>query len=225
MNKEKLLKGLKFFLNSFIWLGVLLLVADIITKNVVVQNADTTKSGVEIIPGFLRIQYLINPHVAFGLSTGSDVADKIIFSVVAIGVTIGIVIFLIKKWDKLNRLYRAAAMMIIAGALGNVFDRLFYSAEYLNFFDATQGKYITGVVDWIDFYGIWGFHFNVADSAVVIAAFMLIIYMIVEEVKEYIQKKKLEPKEEKSEKKEEKLLSQTELEKQRLLEEGKEKDE
>ncbi len=113
--------------------------------------------------------------------------------------------------------------MIIAGALGNVIDRIFYSPEYLNYF--TDGHYARGVVDWIDFYGIWGFNFTIADSAVVVAAFMLIIYMIIEEIINYRKAKQAEPKTEKKVEKEEKVLSQTEKEKQRLLEEGKEKDE
>ena len=213
MNKFK--KGLKWFFNSFIWLGVILLIVDIITKNVVVINQEYTKSGIEIIPGFLRIQYLVNPNIAFGMSLGNDIANKIVFSIVAVLVSTGIIIYLIKKWVKINRFYRAAFMLIIAGALGNVIDRLFYSAEYLNY---QQGSaLVAGVVDWIDFYGIWGFHFNIADSCVVIAAFMLIIYIIVDEIIFYQKKKKTEKAEEKDINKNEKVLSKTELEKQELL--------
>ena len=219
MNKEKLIKGLKWFFNSFIWLAVIILIADIITKNVVVLNAEVTKEGIDLIPGFLRIQYLVNPNIAFGMSTGSAVANKALFSTVALLITGGIIFYLVKKWDKINRYYKAVAMLVIAGAIGNVIDRLFYSAEYLNY------NGVAGVVDWIDFYGIWAFHFNIADSAVVIAAFMLIIYMIVEEVVDYTKRKKAAPKEEKVEKKTEKVMSKSELEKQRLLEEGKEDNE
>ena len=106
-------------------------------------------------------------------------------------------------------------MLIIAGALGNVIDRLFYSAAYLNADGAT------GVVDWIDFYGVWKFNFNIADSAVVVGAFMLIIYMIVDEIIAYSKKRKALKEVEVKEVKQEKVLSKTEREKQQLLEESK----
>ena len=68
-------------------------------------------------------------------------------------------------------------MLIVAGAIGNVIDRFIY------------GK----VVDFIDFYGIWNAIFNVADCCIVIGTIMLIVYLIIEEVKEYRRKKKEEP--------------------------------
>ena len=105
--------------------------------------------------------------------------------------------------------------MIIAGALGNAIDRIFFTAEYLRYIDPSTGKYITGVVDWIDFYGIWGFNFNIADSAVVVAVFMLIIYVIVTEIIAYRNKKKLEPKKEEDNTK---AVSKTEQEKNKYLE-------
>lgn len=216
---DKFKKGLKWFLSSFIWLAVVLLFVDILSKNLVVMNQAYTKDGVELIPGFLRIQYIVNPNIAFGMSLGSDVATKIVFSIVALLVVAGIIIYLVKKWVKVNKFYRATLMMIIAGAIGNVVDRLFYSAEYLNYMQGD--KYITGVVDWIDFYGIWGFHFNIADSCVVVAAFMLIIYLIVEEIIAYKKKPKQKLTKEEKAKENEKVMSKTELEKQRLLEEDK----
>ena len=215
--KDKLLKTLKWIFNSFIWLGVLILVLDIVTKNIVIANgpAITAKGGIVLIPNFLRISYVINQNIAFGISLGSPLVTQIVFSIVAIIIVGVIIFFLVRKWDKINRYYKACAMLIIAGAIGNVIDRLFYSAEYLNASGAT------GVVDWIDFYGIWAFNFNIADSAVVIAAFMLIIYMIVEEIIIYTKNRPAKAKV-KAEEDNSKVLSKTEREKQQLLEESKE---
>ena len=227
MNKEKIIKALKWFFNSFIWLAIVLLVLDIVSKNIVVQNADAIRAGggrnggIDIIPGFLGINYIINEKIAFGLMIGTEQATQIIFSILAVLIVIIIVIYLIKQWGKTNRFYKACLMMIIAGALGNVIDRVFYSAEYLNYVNAS-GKLARGVVDFIDFYGIWGFNFNVADSCVVVAAFMMIIYVIVTEIIEYRKKVTLEKAKESEPVKEEKVLSATEQEKIRLLEEDKE---
>ena len=215
--KEKIIKYLKWFFNSYIWLGLILLVIDIVTKNVVVQNQDKItggqNGGVDIIPGFLGINYVINNKVVFGWDVfKNDVANRIVFIVVALLIASGIVVYLIKKWDKTNRFYKACLFMIIAGALGNAIDRIFYTAEYLR-------SDVTGVVDWIDFYGIWGFNFNIADSAVVVAAIMLIIYIITVDIIDYTKKKKLEPKKEEDNTK---VLSKTEQEKNQYL---KDKDE
>lgn len=212
---------LKWFFDSFIWLGILFFVIDIVTKNVVVQNADKIfagggkNGGIDIIPGFLGINYVINNKVVFGLDIfKNDVTNRIVFIIVALAIAIGIIIFLIKKWGKLNKFYKACLMLIIAGAIGNVVDRIFYTAEYLNYIDPNSGKYITGVVDWIDFYGIWGFNFNIADSAVVVAAIMLIVYMIVSDIIEYRKKVKTTPKEKVDN---EKVISKTEQEKNEYL--------
>ncbi len=217
MNKEKILKYLKWFFNSFIWLGVLLLFLDILSKNLVIANKEEilSKGGIVLIPNFLRINYVINENIAFGISLGSALATQIVFSILAIIIVGVIIFFLAKKWDNVNKFYRACFMMIIAGAIGNVIDRLFYSASYLDMGGAT------GVVDWIDFYTIWGFNFNIADSAVVVAAFMLIIYMVIEEIMEYVKNKPAREKM-KAEEDDSKVLSKTELEKQKLLEESKE---
>ena len=225
--KEKFIKGLKWFFNSYIWLGLLLLIIDIVTKNIVVANkaniAGGQNDGIDLIPGFLGINYIINNKVVFGLDIfKNDIATRVVFIVVALLVTGGIIFYLIKKWDKVNRFYKSCLFMIISGALGNAIDRIFFSVEYLNYFDKDAGRYISGVVDWIDFYGIWGFNFNIADSAVVVATFMLVIYMIVMEIIDYRKKKKLEPK---TEEDNTKVLSKTEQEKNKYIEENPPKDE
>lgn len=207
--KEKFKKWGKWFFDSFIWLGILLLIIDFVSKQIVVANSQNiiSNGGIDLIPGFLRINYLINNTLVFGLSLGSDTANRVSFCVVAIVIIIVVIVYLIKKWDKINKFYKAAIMMILSGAIGNVIDRLFYSPTFLN-------NPVNGVVDWIDFYGIWKFNFNIADSAVVVAAFMLIIYMIVTEIIAYSKKNKEAKKEESNEK----VISKTEQEKNKYLE-------
>ena len=213
---SKFKAGLKWFFESFIWLGIILFVIDIVTKNIIVAHGQEIIKfgGIVLIPNFLRINYIINENVAFGISLGSPLANRIVFSVIAIAVVVGLCVYFALKWGKISKFYRAIIFMVVAGALGNAVDRLFYSAEYLNNGGAQ------GVVDWIDFYGIWRFNFNIADSAIVVAAFMVIIAFIVEEIKEFRAKRK----EEKAlDNGEEKVLSTTEKEKNELL--NKDKDE
>ena len=206
--KEKLIKALKWFFHSYIWLGILLLVIDFVTKQIIVAHRADVEGGFVLIPNFLRVNYVINNTLMMGLSLGSDIANRVVFCVCASLISIGLVVFTALKWGKLGKYYKACIMMVLAGAFGNLIDRIFYSPEFL-------GNPVNGVVDWIDFYGIWGFNFNIADSSVVIAAFMLIIYVIVTEIKAYVEKKKLEPKKEEDSTK---VVSKTEQEKNKYLE-------
>ena len=182
--KPKLL----WFFQSFIWLGLLLLIIDIVTKNVVVANRDailaSSNQGIILIPGFLAINYVINTGAAFGLSAGNSdaayLANRIIYIVIASLATIGLIIFFVRSYLKgkpLTKYYRACVMLILAGAIGNLIDRIAYTPEYL-------GNKYNGVVDWINFFGIWGYNFNIADSCLVIGVIMVIVMLIVEEVKD-----------------------------------------
>lgn len=216
--KSKIVSKIKWIFNSFIWLGVLFFLLDIISKNIVVNNfsAGQHPDGVILIPNFLRVQYLINNNFVFGLDLfKNDTATRIVFVIVALGVSAGIIVYLVKKWGKVNRFYKACLMMILAGAIGNSVDRIFYTSSYL-------GSAKTGVVDWIDFYTIWGFHFNIADIAVVVAAIMLVVYIIVVEIISYYKQSKLEPKKEKDNTK---VMSKTEQEQNKFLEKKDHKDE
>ena len=170
--KEKL----KWFFNSFIWLGVLGLIVDIITKLVIKTNLVEGQRN-DLIPGFLAITFTYNEAAAFGMGFDNPEVNKWMYIVIALVVSAVIIFFFVKKFDKFNKFLRACLMLIVAGAIGNVIDRFIY------------GK----VVDFIDFYGIWNAIFNVADCCIVIGTIMLIVYLIIEEVKEYRRKKKEEP--------------------------------
>ena len=212
--KEKLKFYLKWFFGSFIWLGVLVLIIDLVSKLVVVANKDyiTSQGGVVLINNFLRINYVINSNFVFGIGKNnpdSYQATRIAFCVVALVIVVGIIFYLVKKWGKTGKMIKACLMMIIAGALGNVIDRVFYTPQFL-------GNPYNGVVDWIDFYGVWKFNFNIADSAVVIAAILLIVYMIVVDIIAYRKDTKDKPK--KVKESNEKVLSKTEREKNEFIE-------
>lgn len=201
---EKIVKGLKWFFFSFIWVAVVLLALDIITKLAVFNAANGVVGTVvwNTIPGFLNVELVLNEAAAFGL--GFDkVANRILYIIVAIiGTAIMLTVY-IRKYKNLHMVYKITLMMILSGALGNLIDRLFYSfADYC-------------VIDWINFHGIWQFHFNVADSAIVLGVIALVVMLIIEEVKDYKAQKAKEVKSD------EKVLS---IEEQRREDELKDKD-
>lgn len=187
MKKEKIFKFLKDALYSYIWLAVLMFVIDIVSKNLVVHYLIEGQS-VPLIPGFLNITYQVNYNFAFSGSFNlPPLAVRIIYCVIA-PIGIGVILyFYIRHYQRNTKIIRACLMLMLVGALGNLIDRIFYTPEYL-------GSTYNGVVDWIDFRGIWNYVFNWADSCLVVGTFTLVIYLIVREIINWNRKRKIEDK-------------------------------
>lgn len=164
------------FLNSFIWLAILLFVADLITKLVVAHNREYIwaqgEQGLILIKGFLAINYVENPNAAFSMGFSNKEVNRVTYTIVAILGVICIIGYYVKKYKSTTRFVKACLMLMSVGGIGNLVNRLFFSFSHYC------------VIDWINFYGIWGFNFNIADSAIVVGTIMLIIHLIVTEVKE-----------------------------------------
>ena len=209
--KEKLLSALKWFYKSFIWLFIVLLGLDILSKQLIL--AANALPGTTIADwGIVRISYVLNENAAFGIGASDPTVSRTIYLIVATLVSAGLVFYMIWKRKEMKLFTRACLVLIVTGALGNMIDRIFYGP--LEYADAT-GLFSGSVVDWIDFYWFWSFNFNIADCCIVIAAFMLIIYIIVVEVKEMIAKRNAEiamekdlPEEEKQEENDENSKSE-----------------
>lgn len=142
-------------------LSVLLL--DRITKWAIAQTIPL-EDVVNIIPGFFRLTHLENTGAAFSLFADSPSPFRttllIAFSVAALAV----ISVLLWKDRGVFHSGTLALSLILGGAIGNLWDRLFY------------GK----VTDFLDFY--IGIHhwppFNVADSAIVVGALLLFMRML-----------------------------------------------
>ena len=118
---------------------------------------------------FLNISLILNEGIAFGLLSFNE---KIFYNLLTfiILVIILIIFFMVLKSYGLKKY---SLLMILGGALGNVYDRIFYGA----------------VPDFIDFH-IGNFHwfiFNVADIFITLG----IIFMIILEIKDTNKEKKL----------------------------------
>jgi len=145
----------KYFI--VIAIGVLLL--DRLTKWAVAANIELQHSIV-VIPGFFRLTHVQNTGAAFGLFADSSAQWKIgalvSFSILALIVVSALL------WKHSHSLSVTAIglSLILGGAMGNLWDRMIYGR----------------VVDFLDFY-VGGYHwpaFNIADSAIVIGAVLLI---------------------------------------------------
>jgi signal peptidase II len=151
-------------------LAVFVILADQITKALVVSNIPPYTIGAQFFGDFLRIVHVSNTGVAFSFGAGwAHSIRQIAFSLMPL-VVVGIVISVYFRNKEFSQLQRWAIMGIVGGGIGNIIDRIF-RAE--------------GVVDFIDvkFYGLFGLQrwptFNVADAAVVVCGIMLFVSFII----------------------------------------------
>lgn len=168
------IKNLKGKLLPFV-LTIVVVILDQITKSLIVRFIPPYTIGAQFFGDFLRIINVYNTGVAFSFGASWPIfLRKIAFALIPV-VVISIVVSIYLRNDTFTKIQRWSIAGIIGGGLGNIIDRVFRS---------------TGVVDFIDvkFYGLFGLErwptFNVADSAVIVCGFMLIISFIVTSIRE-----------------------------------------
>jgi len=134
--------------------------------------------SISVIGNFFRITFTENPGMAFGFDPGSDF--KLLISIFSLVASVGLLIYLFASRNKSLSL-RIAVALILAGAVGNVFDRMFYGLIY-HYSPLFYGK----VVDFLDFdffnftlfgrsYERWPI-FNIADASVSVGVFILLFF-------------------------------------------------
>jgi len=131
-----------------------------------------------IIKDVLHITLVENPGIAFGIDPGESLRDLIL--VITILTCIGFLAYLIFAKNADNKV-RISIALILGGAAGNLFDRIFYGYFY-NYAPLFQGY----VVDFLDirFFRLFIFDnihgnyvFNFADLSILSGVFIL-IYLI-----------------------------------------------
>jgi len=148
----------KFYLNLSIVLIIFFL--DRITKKIVI-DLHQDNFGQQIFSSeYLNISLIWNQGVAFGLFSFNE---KFIYNILTalIALVIFITLFMIFKNDGIKRF---SLLMIMGGALGNFYDRIFFSA----------------VPDFFDFH-VGNFHwfiFNVADIFITFGVIFMILLEI-----------------------------------------------
>lgn len=160
--------------SRLVCLGAALVVLDQITKILVKTNMSLGES-IPVIGDFLRICFVENEGMAFGLAWGGAVG-KILLSLFRI-VLFGFLCWWISKLLKPGREGETTPpgvvvglTVIAAGALGNIIDCWFYGLIF-DYAPFMMGR----VVDMISF-SIFPPVFNVADSCVTCGAVYLVLF-------------------------------------------------
>ena len=140
-------------------IAAVVLLMDRLSKLLIARNI-VLHDSVVILPGFFRLTHVQNRGAAFGLGAESPSqwtgAMLIVFSIAALIVVSALL------WRNSHRMSSTGVglALIMGGALGNLWDRV------------VDGQ----VVDFLDFY-VSNYHwpaFNVADSAIVVGALLLV---------------------------------------------------
>lgn len=134
---------------------VILVLLDQVSK-VFMQSFLEYGNSVAILDGVFHLTYVENRGAAFGLFENMQV----FFIIVAVIVTVVGLVYIHKS--ETSKLAKISICLIIAGAIGNLIDRV------------KMGY----VVDFFDFRFIWNYVFNIADVFVVIGTLLLCIYLL-----------------------------------------------
>ncbi len=138
---------------------LILLAADQLTKAIVAQKIPFLNSK-SIIPGFFNLTHIRNRGAIFGFFSQSGSQLLFIMLTLASLAALTFVIFYFLKTPTSERLTLISLSLILAGALGNLIDRIF------------RGY----VIDFLDFY-VKKWHwpsFNISDASITIGAFFII---------------------------------------------------
>ena len=126
--------------------------------------------SIPIINDFFHLTYIENHGGIFGVFQG-----KInYFTIISIVLIAYVVITEIKNFKKYKFPIKLGISIITAGALGNMIDRIFRGF----------------VIDMIDFRGIWGFIFNIADTYIHIGLYIILFTLIKDEYEKMKKNKK-----------------------------------
>jgi len=134
------------------------------TKMLVQANMDTADVA-PVVPGFFNLVYTKNRGIAFSLFSTSESEWQSFFLIGLSALVIAFVASILWQTSPrgmaASRLSRLGLVLVLGGALGNLYDRLAEGA----------------VTDFLDFY-LGGYHwpaFNVADSGLSIGVGLILL--------------------------------------------------
>jgi signal peptidase II len=180
---------------KYFGLSLLVLGLDQLTKMLVHFNMEYGIQGQIILMGnWLKLHYTLNPGMAFGLELGGDNGKLMLttFRIIAMGGIGYYLVYLIK--NKMPVGYITCIALILGGAVGNLFDSVFYGVMLGNAPEGSPTPWLHGQVvdmiyfdiwegfmpDWIPFFGgqyyaFWPI-FNVADATIFCSITTLLIF-------------------------------------------------
>ncbi len=147
----------------FYWVSLIVIIFDQISKYVVRNSIDPGEI-IKLTPKLIWLTLVQNTGAAFSFSFGNPLLNRILFIIIS---TLAIILIIYMSIKSKNRIEILSFALIIGGAIGNLIDRIIMGS-------------VTDFI-WCDFPDVimtrWPI-FNIADSSIVIAIFLMIISML-----------------------------------------------
>ncbi len=155
---------MRYFVNKIYNLNLIIVLSifflDRLLKIYIIKKTEETGSSVVFLSEYLNLQLVWNKGIAFGLLS---IDESVYYNLITLFIFI-VIIILIYFANKCEGFEKISYILIISGALGNIFDRIYYNA----------------VPDFIDLH-INDFHwfiFNIADIFISLGILCLIFVEI-----------------------------------------------
>ena len=147
---------------------------DQLTKHWVIEKFRLGET-IPIVLDFFNLTYVQNKGAAFGLLSQANPSFRIPFFIIVPLVALGSIGYVFKKISENDVKLSVALSLVIAGAIGNLIDRLRFGF----------------VVDFLDFHWRWTYHFpafNVADSAICLGVGLIMLDLILQDTNTFEKK-------------------------------------
>ncbi len=148
-------------------LAALLVAADQLSKSWVARNLPLNQTDIAVMPGF-GITHTRNNGAAFGMLRDVDftvlnvhVDGTVLLGLLSAAVALALCGYLLARGQQLGVLQRVALALVLAGAIGNMIDRL-RLGYVIDFLHVRSGAFSFPV-------------FNIADACVVVGAILLVL--------------------------------------------------
>jgi signal peptidase II len=143
---------------SMIWALIIIggFILDRLTKIWVLDSL--VNKPITVIDNFFYLRHLENEGAAFSIFQG-----KTIFLIFMVTLVALILVYALIKYK--NKFLRTTLAIILGGALGNLYDRIFNGGSVIDFLEFHFGSYVFPT-------------FNIADTLVVVGTIMLAVYIL-----------------------------------------------
>jgi signal peptidase II len=147
----------------YLFIALIVVLLDRCTKRIVARRIPLYQH-IQIIPGFFRLTHTENTGAAFSLFADSTAPWKTAFLIGFSVIALLVVSILLWKNNHAHVITGVALSLIMGGALGNLWDRI------------SSGRVVDFLLVYVKRYQ-WPV-FNLADSAIVVGAGLLVLEII-----------------------------------------------
>ncbi len=126
-----------------------------------------------IVPVLLELKLVLNPGAVFGIGAG-----KRIFFIIATTLAIGFALWMFARWTgRRDRFAHAAIGLVIAGGLGNLYDRVRFACVRDFLHPLPDMLYPFGISTPWSGRDLWPYVSNLADLWLIIGVAVLVVYL------------------------------------------------